>query len=160
MRNTLGVTLFELGVPAGAGAALDWPDLVGLLGLVQDQNYVPSGIIHAPRTERDLANLTDTTGQPRQAPALVAGVPRYPTTQVPVTLAKGGTTPGAGNTSETFVGDWSNVYIGMRVNFIIHVLRERYADTGTIGFLAWMRGDVAVVRPNALAVGYGITPAP
>jgi hypothetical protein len=36
------------------------------------------------------------------------------------------------------------------------VLTERYAETGSIGLLAWFRGDVLVTRPKAFAVVQGV----
>ncbi len=55
-----------------------------------------------------------------------------------------------------FVGDWSQLLVGIRTSLQINVLHERYADTGQVGFLAWFRGDVAVGRAAAFDVTTGI----
>ncbi|KGB22227.1 hypothetical protein ApDm4_2387 [Acetobacter pomorum] len=39
----------------------------------------------------------------------------------------------------------------------ISVLNELYAENGQIGFVAWMRADVLVVRPQTLLTLTGIT---
>ena len=62
----------------------------------------------------------------------------------------------SGTASDIFVGDWSELVIGIRTSFSIQVLSERYADTGSIGLLAWFRGDVLVTRPKAFAVVQGV----
>jgi HK97 family phage major capsid protein len=55
-----------------------------------------------------------------------------------------------------FVGKWDELVVGMRTNFGVKVLQERYADTGTIGLLAWLRADVLVLRPKSFYVLSGV----
>jgi HK97 family phage major capsid protein len=48
--------------------------------------------------------------------------------------------------------------IGLRTDLQIQVLQERFAEIGQIGFIAWMRADVALARPGAIARIAGIIP--
>lgn len=59
--------------------------------------------------------------------------------------------------SSILLGDFSQVYVGMRTSLQISILNERYADAGQIGFVSWLRADVLVVHPAALARISGIT---
>lgn len=62
------------------------------------------------------------------------------------------------DTSDVFVADWSQLLVGIRTELQISVLAERYADYGSIGFVAWMRSDIAVARPKAFDVTTGVRP--
>lgn len=130
----------------------DYDFLADAIGRLADANEAATGIIYSPRTERVLGKLKDAQKQPLAMPAYVADVRRYSTNQVPNDL-----TVGAGTTcSDVFTADWSQLLIGMRTNLQLQVLSERYADTGEVGFLAWMRGDVAVARSAAFDVTTGV----
>jgi len=54
--------------------------------------------------------------------------------------------------TDLFVGDFSQVLVGQRLDFTVRVLTERYAELGQVGILSHWRGDVQVARPKALAV--------
>ena len=54
--------------------------------------------------------------------------------------------------TDLFVGDWSKLLIGQRLQLTIQVLTERYADNGQIGIVAHWRGDGQPARPAAFAV--------
>ncbi len=153
VKNTTGITVQPLGTGNGATPA-NYLFLVDAIGALQDANEDPNAVIMAPRTERTLAKLIDGMNQPMRAPQMVQDVPRYTTNQVPVNLTLGT----ANNTSDVFVGDWRQLIVGVRTGLQIQVLRERYADTGQIGFLAWWRGDIAVARPAAFDVVTGVLP--
>lgn len=56
-------------------------------------------------------------------------------------------TQGAATTaSDAFVADWSKLHIGLRTTFRILPVRERFMDSGEIGFIGWARADVAIAR--------------
>lgn len=150
VKNTSGVTVQSMGANGAKPADYGW--LVDAVGAIQDANEDPNAAILAPRTERTIAAFADTTGQPLQAPQMLQRITRYPTTQIPTNLTAGTST----DTSDVFVGAWSQLYIGVRTQLQIQVLRERYADTGQVGFLTWWRGDVAVARPKAFTVVTGV----
>jgi HK97 family phage major capsid protein len=85
-------------------------------------------------------------------PGILDSVPRYSTNQVPTNLTQGS----ANTASDIFVGDWSQLYVGVHTELIITVLRERYADTGEIGLVAWWRGDVMQARDTAFRTLVGV----
>lgn len=150
VKNTTGVTTQSQGTN---GAALtNYDPLVDAIGTLWDNNEAPNGIIYAPRTGRTLAKLKDTTNQPMMAPEVVSTLPRFQTNQVPINLIQGTATTG----SDAFVADWKQLLVGVRHGFTIEILRERYADTFSYGFLAHLRADVVVARPKAFVVVTGI----
>ena len=111
-------------------------------------------MVAAPRTARTINGLVDSTGQPLQQPPRLAGIPMLTTTSVPVTETQGT----ASNTSSILMGDWSSVVVGMRTQLQVSVLQERFADNGQVGFVLWLRADVALARPAAMARIVGIKP--
>lgn len=152
IKGASGVTVTELGTGDGETPS-DYSFLTAAVGRLADVNETANGIIYAPRTHRLLGTLTDTTNQPLRQPPYLDDIPRYPTNQVSTALTVGTST----DASDAFVGDYTRLLIGMRTQFMLSVLRERYADFGQVGFLAWMRADVAVARPAAFNVVSGIT---
>lgn len=150
VKNTAGVTQTVL---AANGAALtSYDPLIDSVGRLQDQNEQPTGIIYSGRTARGLSKLKDTTNQPLAVPEYISDVPRYATNQIPNTL----TTGTSNATSDIFTADWRQLLIGVRTQLQIAVLRERYADNGQTGFVAWWRGDVAAARVKAFDVVTGV----
>ena len=113
-----------------------------------------SAMVMAPRTAREIYKLVDNTGQPLQPPPRIAGVPMLTTTAAPVNETEGT----ANNASSIILGDFSNVFVGLRTSLQVSVLNERYADSGQVGFVSWLRADVLVSRPAAMARVTGIVP--
>jgi HK97 family phage major capsid protein len=113
-----------------------------------------SAMIMAPRTSRYLNGIVDATGQPMVMPARIANVPKLVTTSMPINETQGTSSLG----SSVLLGDFSEAYVGMRTALQVSVLSERYADVGQVGFVLWLRADVAVARPAALARIVGIIP--
>lgn len=134
------------------GKLTDWdPVLDAVLDLENVNAGKVSAMIMAPRTNRAIRGFKDANGNPLSAPADVSTIPRLTTTSVPVDQ---GTDK---NASSIVMGDFSQVYVGMRTSLQISVLNELYAENGQIGFVAWMRADVLVVRPQTLLTLTGIT---
>jgi HK97 family phage major capsid protein len=148
-----GVNVVTLGT--GNGANIRWQDVARAYQRVAVNNYTPTGALLHPRTETDLALDTDADGNFKAPPAVVAAVPRYPTTQI----ATGRTVGTSTDTSDLVTGDLSKVNIGLRTSFSVLPLRERYAEFGQVAFVGWLRADVQISRPNAIEVVRGITPA-
>jgi HK97 family phage major capsid protein len=135
------------------GAAITTFDpLVDVVGTLADNNFTANAAILAPRTARVIGKLKDTTGQPLEMPPYVENLPQYVTNQISITQTQGSSSVA----SDIFVGDWRELLIGVRTTFSIQVLHERYADTGSIGLLAWFRGDVLVTRPKGFCVVQGV----
>ena len=148
--NTSGINTTSMG--ANGAAPTNYDFLVTAVGTLQDNNEDPNGIIYAPRTDRELATLKDTTGQYLRPPTILEDIPRYATNQEPVNRTQGTSV----DASNVYVGDWTQLFIGMRTNLEISVLDQRYADNGQIAFLGWLRADVAVARPKAFCVVQGV----
>jgi HK97 family phage major capsid protein len=53
--------------------------------------------------------------------------------------------------SDVFVGDWTQLIIGQRLDVTVQTLVERYAELGQVGIVVHWRGDVAPARPRAFA---------
>ncbi len=140
--NTAGVV--KTGI---AGVKLTYDHLLDEQAALQGVNYTPTGVIYAPRSERQLSGIKGTDNHyVAPPPALVA--PRFPTAQVPTNLVSGTRT----TDSEVYTGDFTNVIFGLRTDIKVIPLRERFAENGQVGFILWMRGDVQVVRPAAVRV--------
>ncbi|MDP9416370.1 MAG: phage major capsid protein, partial [Actinomycetota bacterium] len=150
VRNTTGVTAISMG--ANGAVPTSYDPLIDAVGTLADNNHEATGIIHAPRTARTLAKLKDSTGQPLGIPPYVVDVPRYATNQVPTNLTEGTST----TASDIFTADWRELLIGVRTSFQVQVLRERYADSLTVGLLAYLRVDVLAARPKAFVVTTGV----
>lgn len=151
LKNTSGITVQSQGVNGAVMASYD--PFVDAVGTLEDLNEdATGGIIVAPRTVRELNKLKDTTGQPLRNPPVLDGLPFLTTNQIPTNLTQGTAT----TASDAFVGDWTKLIIGVRAELVIQPLRERYADTGAIGFLSWWRGDIQLARPAAFVNIVGI----
>lgn len=152
VKNSAGVAVTPLG--ANGTTPVNYDFLVDAAGRLADANEDPTGIIYSGRTARGLSKLKDTLGQPLDLPDYIATIPRLATNQVPNALTAGTST----DTSDVFVADWSKLLVGIRTELQVSVLAERYADYGSIGFVAWMRADIAVARPKAFDVTTGVRP--
>jgi HK97 family phage major capsid protein len=151
VRNTSGVTITAFGGANGA-AATNHDLLVDAAQTVAASNFEPTAGIASPRFATSLAKLKDSTGQPLRAPD---GLPRIlASNQVPTNLTTGTST----DTSEVYIGDWTQLWVGLRTTFTLLPLRERYIDSAQFGFFAFLRADVAVVRPQAFNVLTGVRP--
>lgn len=138
------------------GAALaNYSKILQAFQAIADSNGPePTAMIMAPRTRYALAGLTASDGQPLNAPKLIADVPQYDTTNLPVNETHGTAT----NASRLIVGDFSQLLIGVRQGLRIEVLRHTLADSLTYTFVAHLRLDIGVAQPNAFAQVTGITP--
>jgi HK97 family phage major capsid protein len=138
------------------GAALaGWVPLLDAVQLLEAANAGNvTAAVMSPRTARTFNGLVDTLGQPLRRPDRLTGVPFLATTSVPVNETQGT----ASTASSILLGDFGEVYVGMRTELTISVLQERYADVGQVGFVLWLRADVAIARPAAMARISGITP--
>jgi HK97 family phage major capsid protein len=156
VKNTTNVTIQSMGTN---GAQISgYTFLINALGTLADNNFDPANpnvaVLGSTRTWRQLALQADTTGQPLRKPDVLVNTPILPTNQIGNAFTQGTSNVA----SDAFVGKWDELIIGMRTQVGIQVLHERYADTGQIGLLGWMRADVLVARPKAFVVIEGIIP--
>ncbi len=63
---------------------------------------------------------------------MVSAIPTLSTSRAPIDETYGTTT----DASPMDIGDFKQLSIGVRINLVIQVLRERYADTWQTGFIA------------------------
>jgi HK97 family phage major capsid protein len=85
------------------------------------------------------------TGDYLVPPSYLDAVARFETSQV--------------DPDDLYVGDWTQLLVGIRTDlrFSIRVLDQRYADELMIGLLTYLRADVQLAHPEALAVAIGPT---
>lgn len=124
-----------------------WDEIIDLLFTVRDHNEEPTGLIWNSKLARQYAKAYDTTGQPLAVPAAVTAVPQHVSNQIP-SYTRGTMTDRA---TDIFVGDWTQLLIGQRLDITIQVLTEKYADEGKIGIVAHWRGDIQPTRARAFA---------
>jgi HK97 family phage major capsid protein len=154
IRGQSGIQAVSMGTN---GAQLtNWTQPLNAVQALETANAgIVSAMVMAPRSARAIYGFVDSTGQPLMPPPRVANVPVLVSTSVPINEVQG--TSGA-VASSIFMGDFSEVLIGLRTSLQIQVLSERFAEVGQIGFIAWMRADVALARPGAIARIAGIIP--
>jgi HK97 family phage major capsid protein len=155
-RSSEGVVLTAFGGSNG-GTPSSYDFILDGLQTLAGANFTADGIMLAPRTNRTLAGLKDTTGRYLDAPASVKEVPFYSTNQIPTTLTVGTST---GVCSDVVVGAWSNLLVGVRpsLQLRVKVLDQRFADSLSVGIVAWMRVDFALAHGAAFNVISGVKP--
>ena len=126
------------------------PFITAQTGILTANGGPVNAIIMHPRDAGTLAGLTDTTNQPLNVPPAISGIPMLTTSSIQVDAGSGN------DESNIYVGNFSNLMIGMRNNIRIEVLRERYADTHQYGLVAHMRFDVAVQHAAAFHTITGV----
>jgi HK97 family phage major capsid protein len=125
-----------------------WNEVIQTVFLPQTFNEQPGAILWNAKLAQQYASGYDSTGQPLAVPAAIASMPKFVTNQIP-SFTQGTMTTRA---TDLFVGDWSQLLIGQRLDLTVQTLVERYAELGQIGIIAHWRGDVALARPRAFAV--------
>lgn len=153
ISGATGVNSVEMGTDGAAPT--DFSEVLDLYQLILDDNAEPpTGAIMAPRTLIQYAKLLDANNQPLQRPNLIADLPYRSTTSVPVDQTQGTAT----DASTLFLGNWSQLMLGLRSQLRVELLRERYAESYQFGFLAHMRADWQMEHPEAFGELVGITP--
>ena len=152
LKTTPGVGIFSMGVNGGAFTNYD-PFIQAILQ-VASNNETPNAAIMTPRAAASLATLKDTQGRYLSPPTALTDLRMLITKQLPINLTQGTAT----NAADVFVGEWSELLLGLRTQVGIQILDQRYADTGEIAMLAWLRADVAVAHPGAFTIIQGVTP--
>ena len=130
-------------------AASFWNEIIDTIWQPRLFNEQPNALLWAPTMAKFYAKVYDTTNQPLQVPPSVAAVPQFMTAQIPASFTQGTSTT---NMSDLFVGDWTQLIVGQRLDFTVQTLVERYAELGQIGIIAHWRGDTGLTRPRAFSV--------
>jgi HK97 family phage major capsid protein len=151
--NTSGITTTSHGAAGTAittTTAYDWH--LDAAGVVRGNNFTPNAHIQAPRTSTSLSKLREATTSAYLAPPPNM-LPMLATKQVPINLTVGAST----DCSEIYTADWSNLMVGIRTDFQLLFLRERFlADNLQYAFLAFLRADVQLAQPSAFVVDVGV----
>jgi len=120
---------------------------------ILNQNAIPNAAIYNPTIWGAVDRFKDSSGQPLDAPQSFKDLNKYVTTQIPSDLGAGS------NESEVYVGDFSQLMIGMRSQLKIEVSREASDafEKGKVYLRAYMRADSQLARPEHFKVIEGIT---
>ena len=150
LQNVSGInTVTAVGTPADYGKMLDAVFAVRLA------NYEPNAIINSVRTQKTLSKLfTGISGDktPLMMPADYSALTRLASNQIPTNLGAGT------NESLAFVGDFSQLMIGLRQNIIIEISNSAadVFEKDQVMLRATWRGDVQVTRATAFCLMSGI----
>lgn len=129
-------------------AATFYGEVIDTIFTPRDFNESPNALLWPSKLARIYARAADSTNQPMRQPPDVEQIQKFVTNQIP-----SGFTQGTGTLmSDLFVGDFTQLIIGQRLDFTVQTLVERYAELGQVGILCHWRGDVALARPRAFAV--------
>jgi HK97 family phage major capsid protein len=147
-------------LPQGTnGAALSSFDAISqAVETVWGANFEPNAAIYAPRTAGVLDRLKEGgTNSPLSAPESLSSLSKFRTNQVSILETQGSAT----DASSIYVGDFSQLAIGMRSRLRIEVSRtDDYSwNQLAVSIRAYLRADVAVLQPTAFAIVTGIVPA-
>lgn len=135
------------------GQTPTWDNLIDAVGSVRGRNENVTAIVYHPRNELALGKAKDGQQRYLDVPRYIADVPRLATGTIPVNETEGTSTNVC---NSMFVGDFSQLYIGVRTNFSVDVHPSPAATNGQVLMVAWMRLDVQIGRPTAFAVRKGL----
>lgn len=154
VKNWSGVLERDLGASAGDQLA-NWDDFLDARDdLLAVDAPEPAYAIVNPRESTTIAKFKDGEGGWLLPPPALQNLKFLSSTKVAIDETHGSAT----DASRIYMGTFSSVVIATRTRLGIDLLRERYADTGEVGFLAWLRYDVAVLQPSEIVMITGIIP--
>ena len=153
---TDGVTQLEVGVDGDP--LVNYNPFINAIEAVENANANPGSVIMNPRTKADLATIvtgiaSDLTKL--EPPEDYKALRKLITTSIPNDLTWNGS---GADTTAAFVGGFSAVWVGLRNQVRIDVSPHGTGVFNQMGLWirAFIRMDVAVVRPAELAVITGI----
>jgi HK97 family phage major capsid protein len=151
--NAAGVTVTPLGTN---GASPTWDNVIDAVATVRAANVEPTGIVWASRSQQTFDKQKDLQNRYLEPPTSLAEITRVSSNQIPINL----TTGTNADTSEIYIGRWSDVLVGVRTDlrFQVRVLDERYIDNLQYGLLVYLRADTALAHPAAFNVVTGVRP--
>jgi HK97 family phage major capsid protein len=159
LYNTTGVHKVDMGT--NGGALEGYAPFVAAIQRVMEANGPDPRdmcLVLSPREYAKLNMLLDKNNNPLQAPQAFQEIRRkLVSNQIPTDLTKGSSE----NASVAIIGDFSQLWIGMRTNLVLEVSREAGDAFSKMQVLirAYMRADILVARPGFFAVVDGIIPA-
>jgi HK97 family phage major capsid protein len=129
----------------------DFSEIITGQRKILDNNGEPRSAIYAPRTWEQIEGLTDSNGNPLQWPQSWKELQRLHTNQVPTDQDQGTST---GVSSSIFLGDYSQMLVGMRTNLRLEVSRvatdasDSAWDTLQIFIRGYLRADIQLAHPK------------
>jgi len=147
----------EISMGTNGGALTGYGELLQAASRLATANSAPpTAAIMAPRTMYEgYAALQATDDQPLMPPRPIADLPMLETSSIPVNETNGTAT----DASRIFVGDFTQLMLGIRSELRVEVLRELHADRHQYAIIAWIRGDVQVAQAASFAQITGVIPA-
>ena len=131
---------------ANGAAPTSFDEIVDAAKLIAEASAEDAtSALMSPRTYAQYANLADGQSQPLARPTPITKIAFRQTSNIAVAETQGSAT----DASSVYVGGWPNLWIGVRLDPQIQVLRERYSDCYQFGFLASARVDVKVAQEGA-----------
>ncbi|MCH8082833.1 MAG: phage major capsid protein [Myxococcales bacterium] len=161
IRNTTGIQTIDQGT--NGSAITDYTEMSQAWEKIVTKNGPETGLaaIYSPREAGTMDRFVDGQGQPQTPPLSVQGMKRLPINQVPINLTKGSSS----NASDIYVGNFREMLIGMRTQLVIEASRQATDTVTGLGFAsmtvwvrAYLRADVALIRPNQFCVIDGVIP--
>lgn len=153
ITGTNGINVVSMGAD---GAVLTYDKMIdSVYEMHLDNAADPTAMIMHPRTAAYLAKMKTGAGEWLPTPPMLAQVPVLRTTAAPIDETQGTAT----NASSIVFGDFRHLFIGIRDELQVTLLKERYADYGQVGFLCWMRADVQLAHKASFSRLKGIIPA-
>jgi len=128
-------------------AATPWNEVISAYYAVKAKNETPSAFVSNDKLVQQYNSLYTSFNNVIDKPPVIRDVPWY-TTNMISSFTQGTMTSRA---TDLFVGNFSQVLVGQRLDFTVRILQERYAELGQVGVLSHWRGDVQLARYNALA---------
>lgn len=141
--NQSGVNVETLGTTPD-----DYDFIIDAIGRVWANNHEPNARIYGSRLATAIAKFKSTVdAQPLRVPDVVAAVPSFRTNQV----EDDGGSPAS---TRLFVGDFTQLMIGLRTSFRLEVSRVAgdAFDNLQIAVRAYLRADVQLAHPEAFDV--------
>ena len=154
LLNTSGVGEVDPDTDGFAISSLD--EFSDAIQDIEDANGNSNNLaaIYAPRTANQIRKVKDGQGSYLASPPFWTDMQKYVTNQVPVNVTHGASS----NTSYAFVGDYSQMVIGVRDSLRLEVVRQ--ATDAVKKHQIWLvvsgRYDVGVVRPAHFSIIKGI----
>ena len=137
-------------------AATNFDEFSEAYQAVLEANGLATAVIMAPRTFGGLDRLKEaTTNAPLPAPASYKALNKFYTTQVPVDQTQGSSDVA----SCAFVGDFTNLVLGVRKQITLDIERAGDADSFAkldVLIRAHIRADIAVLRENHFTLIKGL----
>lgn len=127
----------------------DYKSISKAITTILTANGEPNSIIMNPSVYGELDNLTDTTGQPLNAPQSFNGlINKLTTTQIPSDLGD------KQDGSFAIVGDFTKLWLGVRTNVVLEVTRTGGGvfDTLEYAVRAYLRADFQPVQESHFVI--------